>query len=244
LIGFDRWLSQTTRVGVYGGYNNSTLRLNDLNESAGLERYDIGLYGSQTLGNVYVLGNAGYGFNHYATSRNIDFGTLTNQSNVGYGGNMANVGIETGYTEMYGSWMLQPLAGLQYLYLRNNSFAENGAGAASIDGQSQSAQALWSSLGARMSWECAWRQWTITPNAQARWVCDMLGNNHSAALQFAGGGAPFTVMGVSTGQNFLWTGAGLSACFNDRFRVFGDYNALVSNRDTIHTGIGGIEFWW
>jgi len=244
LIGFDRWLSQTTRVGVYGGYNNSTLSLNDLNESAGLERYDIGLYGSQTFGNFYLLSNAGYGFNHYTTSRNIAFGTLENQSNVGYGGNMANAGLETGYTEQYGNCLIQPLAGLQYMYLRNNAFAENGAGAASVDGQAQSAQGLWGTLGGRVSWDCAWRQWTITPNAQARWINDMLGNNHAAALQFAGGGAPFTVLGVSTGQNFLSTGAGISACFNDRFRLFGDYIALCSSRETIHTGLGGIEFWW
>jgi outer membrane autotransporter protein len=244
LIGMDRWLSQTTRVGVYGGYNRSTLSLNDLAESATIDRYDVGLYASQSLGNAYVLGNAGYGYNNYNTTRNIAFGTFAGQADANYGGNMFNAGIETGLTQYYNQLLLQPLAGLQYLYLQNNSFSESGAGAVSLNGRDQNANALWSSLGGKAAWSYDWRQWTISPNAQARWVCDMLGNNHAAAFQFAGGGMPFTVLGVSAGQNFLWTGAGVTASFNDRFSLFADYTALVSSRDTLHMGTGGFQVTW
>ena len=145
----DCWLGETTRVGVYGGYSESSLHVQGLDESADLEAFDVGFTASQTFDQWYLMGFAGYAYNHYNVDRNINFSEFYSASNDGaYGGNLANFGIEGGRAINFGNCRLQPLAGLQYLGISNAGVTETGAGVTNLIVPGLSGQAVWSSLGA------------------------------------------------------------------------------------------------
>ena len=241
LMGLDRWFSDQTRLGFYAGYNRTFLSVNDLSESANLDSFDLGISASHSIGRWYSLANLGYGFNHYQVNRQISF---AGPANTGYMGNSLNAAFESGWRQQLGSLSLQPFTGLQYLNLHNNGATETGAGAVDLNVSSQTAQALWTSIGSRFSLERVRGNWVIAPNAQVAWLHDLLGDNRAAGLQFAGGGLPFMVLGARTGQDFIRAGSGMSFNYGDHWRLFFDYTLLASPQSTFNIGSGGIEFHW
>ncbi len=245
LLGLDRWLDQGTRVGFYGAYNHAPLNVQWLDQTATLDGYEIGLTGSQTFGPWYAMGFAGYGNDHYGVARSTIIQDFYGSYNTGhYAGNLGNAGFEGGRAIELGDCRLQPLAGVQYLYLKQEGLTEDGDHISNLSVPGMTGDALWTSLGTRFYYTTSIDSITMEVRATARYLHDLLGDRPGAAMQLAGGGGPFVVYGARMGANLCWAGLGFSVGYRETARVFLDYNVLTSDRETIHMGTGGFEVRW
>ena len=65
-----------------------------------------------------------------------------------------------------------------------------------------------------------------------------------AANSTSAPGTPFTIQGVSSGNNFIVYGAGLSYMMNQHVSLYGHYSGQATSDLTSHTGTGGLQFTW
>jgi len=241
LFGLDRWLSKTTRVGIYGGYNHSRVQTQGLNEDASVNMYDIGINASQTNGPWYLLGNAGYGMNEYTVKRTLNFGALFQQADSNYHGNLFNMGLEGGRILRYGDLAILPHLGLQFINYQNNDFIESGGGPAGLIGTSLDGRSMFGSFGSRLSYDLIHGPLAMEWRLQGRLLHDFMGDDRSGNMQFVSGGNQFMIQGAQTGQTMFYGGIGTTINYQDRARFFLDYTVLTSTRFTNHMGTGGVE---
>ncbi len=245
LTGMDRWLSESSRVGFYGGYTHTRLNGQNTDDSAGIDSFDLGLTGSQTLGPWYAMGFLGYGNNKYTVSRTQNFGFYYDTNSTNYYGNLFNAGIESGRAVWIGNLLLQPLISASARpTLRNQNFVESGDGITNLSGSGLDTQSFWTTTGIRFSYSATYDSLVLTTRGTSRWLCDLAGDNRGVLMQFAGGGAPFQVFGSRTGQNSVWSGLGFTLAYRDTARIFFDANILTSSHQTIGMGTTGFEIRW
>jgi outer membrane autotransporter protein len=243
LTGIDRWLSDSSRIGLYGGYNFWQLHQKGYGDRAAVNAFDVGLDGSQTFENFYALGNVGYGYNNYHVKRQINYFGFQGYPETTYGGNLFNLGGEVGGAWNGNGFAVKPLAALQYQYISNNRFVETGGGATNLVGDSQNAMALWGSVGSRFSYCLDYYGLYFQARAQARYLHDFLGDDRSSNMRFEAGGAPFQIQGARTGQNYCWSSLGFSLGAG-AIRVNFDYSILASTRQVTHIGNAGFDLQW
>lgn len=243
LTGIDRWLSESSRVGFYTGYNFWDMQPKGLGDRAAVNGFDVGFDASQTYENYYALGNIGYGYNHYDVKRQINYLSFEGYPESRYGANLFNVGAEFGGAWQGDGFAIKPLAALQYQYISTNRFEETGPSAANLNGDAQNAMALWGSLGSRFSYCVDYYGLFMQARAQVRWIHDYLGDDRASLMRFDAGGAPFQVQGARTGQNFYSGSLGFSLGA-DALRFNFDYSILASSRQLIHLGNAGLEMQW
>jgi len=249
LFGGDRWLGETTRVGVYGGYNHVRASSQGLTESGYIDAYDLGVSGSQTFGPWYLMGFAGYNLNRYTTRRIYqfaDYPTTIRQANsyATYDGNGFNGALELGRAFNTGPLLLQPLVGLQYSALTNNAFTESGDGVTNLVVGQQNSHALWTTLGGRFNYATTIYDYGVSARGSVRWLHNTQGDDGNALMQFAAGDSPFMIMGARTGQNPIWAGLGMTLAYRDTANIFFDVNVLTTTQQSIYMGSGGFEVRW
>lgn len=135
------------------------------------------------------------------------------------------------------------MAALQGVWLSQDEFAENSAGAAGLRVEEQSPHSLVSYLGARF----------IPPMSQrarlelrALWAHE-LGNCPlaiNARMLGASALASFETTGVDLPQDAAVLGAGLVAKQGEQLSLFLDYNATLSSQQTTQTVVAGLRYTW
>jgi fibronectin-binding autotransporter adhesin len=246
IYGLDLEDEDNGRVGIVGG--TSYLGFNDsYNAKGNITSYQVGTYGVKHDDTGYFLGSANYGFNSYITDRNVTGAGLPQLLHADYTGNQIGANGEAGLKLEMGIFRIQPLVGLQYLYLCQQGFRESG-GAAGLDVARSRANSLRASVGARVLID----QWVgpngaiWTPFSHARFVSDLLDNNRTINASFNGSpvGGAFTTQGTRIGQNYGIFGEGLEIRVNEAWSLFGGADVMLGNRITVATGsIGAVCFW-
>jgi len=240
--GIDKQVG-TGRVGITGGYTHTHAEPRGLDGSTNGSGFVVGLYGTQTMGNAYALATALYGFNSFDTRRIIDFPGVSRVAEGDTEQNSFNGYLEGGYTARAGLFTIQPLVGLQWLYLRQNAFTETGAGAVNLAEEAQNAQALWVMPGVRIGLPLDCEYGLIAPQIHAKYVHDLRGEGRLLAGQFDGSGGSFLIQNAGMGRDFLVTGASIRADIR-WLSIVADYSLQTNNRHTSHTGSGGVEIRW
>ena len=90
--------------------------------------------------------------------------------------------VRAGYDFVLGdTTTVTPFGGLRYIYARNESYDENGAGSANNAVDSQSSDSLTQELGARAMWQLDTDYGVLTPEISAAWVHDYTSNIQDAS---------------------------------------------------------------
>ncbi len=246
VYGIDLEDEDNGRIGIAGG--TSYLAFNDsYNANGGVNSYQVGLYSMKHDETGYLLSSVNYGFNSYITNRNVTGVGLPQLLHADYSGNQIGANGEAGLKLELGIFRIQPLVGLQYLYLCQQGFRESG-GAAGLDVARSRANSLRASVGARVLID----QWdgpngTIwTPFSHARFVSDLLDNDRTINASFNGSpvGGAFTTQGTRIGQNYGVFGEGLEIRVNESWSLFGGADVMVGDRITIVTGSLAAMCYW
>lgn len=242
LAGLERYLSDETLLGFYGGYVGTGVTARDLNQSGSVNGGQFGSYLRRFDGFNHWTVIGGLEFDGYQTSRNIAFGDINTTATANYSGWQGYAYGERGVTFGGPGLMLQPYGALQYVYLRQNGFNEQGAGVMSLDGSGSDANSLRTFVGGRALF-APYRR--LSPQLRAAWVHELLSPVSLVNARFGPiGGAAFEVQGLSLGRDWALVGGGLNWQLSQRWSLYGAYDAMVNTRQVLHVGSGGAQYVW
>lgn len=200
----DRW-----RLGLAGGYTQSSLDIDARLSSGSLDNYHLALYGGGQLGALGVRAGAAYSWNSIDTTRTISFPGFFDRTTATYDAGTTQVFGDVGYAFGLGRAALEPFAALAYVNLQNGDFTETG-GAAALTAASQSLDATFTTLGLRAATLVALTDRTeMTAHGTIAWRHAFGDVTPEFAFAFASNGLPFTIAGVPIAEDSLVVDAGL-----------------------------------
>ncbi len=149
-VGFDTDLDDYTTLGGAFGYTPFIIDRNQDRITAA--NYQWGVYGSRLFGPQYFLAAASFGHSDLEASRRIEYGQINRTAEADFGDNQFSLYVEAGSHRNWGSYVLQPLVGLQYINIDRGSFQESGADALDLALSKSNTDSLRSALGGRIAW--------------------------------------------------------------------------------------------
>ena len=203
LTGIDKTVADAGgglwRFGLAGGYQRTTLNVDDRASSGSIDSYDLAAYAGTQQGPLGLRSGAAYEWHDVATSRSIAFPGFTDATQASYGGHTVQVFGEAGYGMNWWQVALEPFAQLAYVDVRTDTFTESG-GAATLAGVAGHADATFSTLGLRAAMPLPGMP-RLTVKASAGWRHAFGTITPTAQLAFAAGGTPFTVAGLPVAKD-------------------------------------------
>lgn len=243
--GLDLAADESGVVGVALG--NSYVGFDGFGGGGHLVANQIGLYALKQDEVAYVLGSTNYGYESFDTNRNILLGGMNQTTRGNFGANQFGASFESGLKWDARLLHIQPLVGLQYLYLGQQGFGESG-GAAALNIAPSDAASLRFNLGGRIVvHQLKGPRGSIwSPYWHARWVSELLDNDRLVNASFIGAplGGAFTTHGDRLGTNYGIIGKGLQVQFNEQWSLFVNYDGMFGGRIDTYTGSGGVVLIW
>jgi len=246
LYGIDFGSDESGVIGIAGG--NSYVGFRDgLDSSGQLTAYQVGLYALKHNEQAYWLGTTNYGYDSFGTNRTVNVGGQNQYLHGNFDAHQLGAYTEAGLKVDAGLIQLQPLIGLQYLYLAQQGFDESG-GPAALNVSANQANSLRTQLGGRIVVERLTGRFgeVWTPYWHGRWVSELLDNDHIVNASFNGAptGGVFTTHGNRLGSNYAVLGKGLQVQLNEKWSLFGNYDLMIGGRIDAHTGAFGAVYVW
>ena len=136
------------RAGIAGAFQHTSVDIGERNSSGTIESRHLAAYAGVQRGPLGMRGGASYGWSDVSTSRIIAFPGFSDATRANYGGRTAQVFGEAGYAIRFQHLALEPFAGLSYINVQTEGFAESG-GAAALMAASGKAGTTFSTLGLR-----------------------------------------------------------------------------------------------
>jgi len=246
LVGLERGTVDGSKAGLFFNYGHTYGDTTDLNAATRIDDHYFGAYLVGRRLESYWLATFGFGYDRYDITRHVGAGALNESPRTTHDGWQSMVYGEWGWDLATRYVAIQPLVGLQYLYLREDGFREDDAGAPStgltVDGMDY--DALRTHLGLRLV-----RALSLGGTAEFRsiWIHELLRDTAplaGARFSTVPGGATFPIQGADLGRDWCWLGTGLKWRLGNHTRLFAEYDLLFNIRQSIHTGSGGVEFSW
>jgi autotransporter-associated beta strand protein len=153
ILGADATLYGRYRLGIAGGYANSSISDPARGSTGTISATYIGLYGGASVDALQLRGGAFYANNHYGLDRSVSFPGFYQTAGSGYGGDTAEVFSEAGWriavaAPVVSAASVEPFLGVAGDDLHTASFAET-PGPASLIGASENADYGITMLGLR-----------------------------------------------------------------------------------------------
>lgn len=230
--GIDTALGDTAlgswRVGLAGGYSQSSYSVDALASSGSADSYDLSAYAGAQWGDVALRLGAAYAWHDLSASRTVVLPGIVNAVSSDYSGNTAQVFGELAYGFAAGPTRIEPFAALSYVHLDLGAFTEAG-GAAALTGASLTQDNTFTALGLRASQSVALGGGTLTARGILAWQYAFGDITPEATLAFASGSTPFTVSGAPIGRNAALMGVGLDYRVSSALSVGVAYSGAVSD---------------
>jgi len=206
--GVDARLGPEWRAGVAAGYARSSINDRARSSTAGVDTAQVAAYSGARVGALSVRVGAAFAWHDINTSRSIVFPGFADAATARYGGESGQVFGEIGYGMAFGSTAVEPFAGLAWVHLRTDPFAESG-GPAALTGATNNQDVGYSTLGIRMATIWILRNgWTLVPRASVAWQHAFSDVTPTTPLVFQSTGAGFVVAGVPLARDSALIDAG------------------------------------
>jgi autotransporter-associated beta strand protein len=141
------------RLGVAGGYTQSTLSLDARASSGHVDSTFAGVYGGASLNALQLRGGAFYAYNRYGTDRSVAFPGFNDADSAGYGGDtlqaFGEAGWRIGLPGFSRQTSIEPFVGATATRIDAGRFSEAG-GAAALNGAAVGYDYAATTLGARI----------------------------------------------------------------------------------------------
>ena len=233
LAGYDRPVAPNIYLGVAGGYQHSSI--DEHSTSTGSESSArFAVYGGGFVGPSLITATAGYARDWFDTDRGFaGFGTAAEQ----HGGNEATVASQwslplaiAGYGG--GQASLTPKAGVQFVHLSENAFADSGAGGFDLSASGHGTDSFQPYIGAALAQKFTTDNGTlITPEVRAGYAYETLNNSRLLTVATVGGGT-LPAAGVSPSRNQLSAGLGFSVQAAPNLSLYATYDAVLPTGNT------------
>jgi outer membrane autotransporter protein len=205
-FGADALVFDTWRVGLLGGYSNTSISINGRNSSGKSENYHIGAYAGSQWGNLALRTGVAYTWHDISTSRFVAFPGFTDSLTASYGARTTQVFGDLGYRINMNSVAIEPFGNLAYVNLQTDGFREIG-GPAALTSRAVSTGVTFTTLGLRASSDFMVGGTMATIRGSLGWRHAFGDVTPMSTFAFAGGTA-FGIAGVPIAQNAAVVEAG------------------------------------
>lgn len=230
VLGYDRPVSEDTRIGVSAGYANSTIDGNGSNGGeTNIDSYQLTGYLNYTPGPWYVQGALTAGIDRYDGERQIVLPGLNRVAKSDYDGQQYTALVSAGKHFYFDQAVtVTPFASLQTSLIKVDSYTERGAGAVNHRVDDQDYNLTQSGLGVKIERVIQSGASTYSPEAHVKWLHDFSDTTTEQTAAFTGGGSTFNVEGIEQNRDLYNVGAGITFlscnCDNNSWTVKGQYD--------------------
>lgn len=235
MLAYDKPLNNQTRVGLGGGYANSTIDGNNSSGSTDIDSYQVTGYLHYAPGPWFVQAALTAGVNDYESTRHIVFPGVNRTATSDYTGQQYTGIVTLGRHFELNETTITPLASLQASHIRVGSYTESGAGDANLRVESQDYNFVQSTLGVKAERVIRSGNSTYSPEVHVKWLHDFNSTTMEQDAAFTGGGASFNAQGIKQDRDLYNVGAGITFlscnCEKDSWTVKGLYDYKWNESD-------------
>jgi outer membrane autotransporter protein len=200
------------------------------------------LYAGLTRDEYYLGGILSLASHQYNARRHVRFDTMDRTASSNYSGLQYSAFLEGGRTFSSKGLFLTPFASLQYAELHLDDYDEGGAGALSLQVDSQQYHLLQTGLGARLSRPIKQEGVTMTPELQARWLYDFAADSQATTGVFREASGFFATKGPDAPESGFTAGASLTLDTTSNVTVVMGYDYEWKKRFAGHSGRIEVNF--
>ena len=234
-IGYDVPLSDQTRIGLGGGYTNTSIEDNNSSARTKVDSYQVTGYFDYAPQPWFVRAALTAGIDKYDSNRLISFPGINRRVNADYRGKQYTGLVTVGKHLYVNETIITPLASLQASHIKVDSFSENGGGDINLNVNKQDYDFLQSSLGVKAERVIKTSNGAVSPEIHARWFHDFSSTTMEQTASFAGGGSSFSAQGIKQDRDSYNVGTGFTMaycnCENNAWSVKGLYDYKWNNSD-------------
>ncbi len=244
-LGGDYAVSSTTSIGALFAYAHNDIRLDSFGSKGSMDTYTPGVYANfHTPDGWFTDALAAYSYNGYSEHRNLSVGAISQTASGTDTGNQGDLSMDAGRQfsadnnafNWIGPWTLIPMASLAYTYSNFNSYAESGAGAASLNVGSMETNSLRSTISLQVLYTLQLSQSVaLQPGLLIGWRHEFLNGPQgiTSSLQGAGPGQSFTITTEPPSKDTGIFGGSLQATINQSVNAFVDYQIDVGSQNLV-----------
>ncbi len=192
-LGLDRHLGEHLLAGLSLSAHHTDALLEKQSGDARDLAGQLGLYTGYTRGPFSVDAQIHYGLHFYETERSVEIGSFDREARSDHRAHQVSLAYETAYAARFGPIDVGPTLGLQYFFLDEEGFDENGAGAANLSVDERRTHSLRALVGARIGGAIRTPLGRLRPTLAMRRTHEFIDDRpRIAAALVDAGGAEFT----------------------------------------------------
>lgn len=228
------------RLGLAGGYTNTSLDVTGRASSGVIESGFGGLYAGTTLGPVALRFGGVAGGNSLSLRRSILAPGFNQSLGARYGGITAQVFGEIGYRVAFGAAVIEPFVGAAAIRIGQDAFTERG-GPAALSGLGRDNDLAATTVGLRGSTRL-FADLPVTLTGLVGWRRAYGDVVPKALLAFGAGQTGFLVAGVPINRDALVAQAGLDWAFSPAATLGVSYTGQAGERAQDHAVKGNFTY--
>jgi outer membrane autotransporter protein len=213
----------------------------------------FGLYGSWTMGPLYVDAAASYGHGQFSTTRTAALGDIEERATGSYDGNQYGGRIEAGWRFMINRTELTPFAGVGVQSLSQGAYTESSQTTAAVPApgilglsyQSQTTTSVRSFVGGQVA--TGWRlgeTTTLGARLRAAWAHEFNADRALNASFVTIPGALFTVNGARPARDAALVTAGLDLNLGRNATLYAQFDGDLAGSGNAYAGSAGLRIHW
>lgn len=242
--GVDKMFSNDILTGVFGSWTRMDMDYNDPGTSkADGNAFQMGLYSAWGPDAWFVETALAATYGAWDSRRRIVAGALDETAESDQDVYGANLAVTIGREGVAGSFIITPVAGLEYTFSHENGYTETGAGALNQTVSSVNRQSLRSMAGGKLErsvlFENENRSYTLTPAIKAQWLHEFLGGEKYRTT-YAGMGTT-SISSPEPERDTVRLGASLTLAEENRYSSYISYETDIAETYMDHTLAVGIR---
>jgi len=244
VVGMDRRTHDDWVTGAALNYSRTRLDGERGGDHGELSAYDLAAYASHASGSDHLDLMVAYGYLDNDIRRELSAGTINRTASASYHGNRIASFAEAGRLyDLANGLVAEALASVQYTWLRQDGFTEQGAGDLGLTAGAATSQSLRTGLGGRLSKGYSVEGVRVVPELRARWMYEFLDNFAQYNPAFIGApGVPFNVRGAEVNRSSLALGAGVEIVHSRSLALFVDFDSRFNSDMRSYSLTGGLRY--
>ena len=214
LFGVDGAVAEDLRLGVLGGFANSSFNVPARTSAGRVESWHIGIYGGGRVGAIGLSAGAAYSWHGIETTRLVAFPAFADWVAADYRASTLQVFGEASYTFDIGDATIEPFAGLAHVRFSTDGFTETG-GAGALTMAAYRPDVTFSTIGLRGDFRLPLQGIDARATGMVGWRHAFGDVVPTASPAFAGGGT-FPVLGLPIARDTAVVETGLALDFSPR----------------------------
>jgi outer membrane autotransporter protein len=241
VTGVDAALGGGWRIGIATGYSHTNLDVSSRLSSAEIDSYHLAAYAGGWLGRFMLRTGASWTWHDIDTERAIVFPGVVSNADASYDGETGQVFGEVALPLGTGAVAIEPFAGLAWVHVGTDGFAESG-GLGALTARSGEDDTAYASLGLRASTEIRADGVTLIPRLAVAWQHAFDDVTPAQGVSLAPGGPELSISGAPIARNSALIEAGVGFALTPDATLGISYQGQIADDAQDH-GVSGRVDW-